>query len=96
MTRAAAPASRMRRHAIYVVVQEGGSSTEAYATSYNTKAQGLAAVRAHAKASYRTMGPFEVTAYTRKGTQTFIEEADVLELVERVRAADYADFPEEA
>lgn len=46
---------------LFVVLQEGGSSTEGwYAATYDKENDALKAMRGHEKASYNSVGPFEV------------------------------------
>lgn len=78
----------MNTKTIYIVIQEGGSSIEAYATSYDTKDDALDAMVDHATATYRSAGPFPVTIH-QDGQKCYIAEPDVLELLNVVKIAEY-------
>lgn len=72
----------MTKRTVYIVIQEGGSSTEAYPTSFNTMKAAERARRSHSRATYRSSGPIEATVYEHEG-RAFIEEGDVMELMGR-------------
>lgn len=73
---------------IFIVVQEGGSSTEAYTSAYNTERAAMNAMRSHAKASYRSAGPFAVKCRMIEG-KTYIEEGDMLALIDEIVPPKY-------
>lgn len=77
--------------AIFIVLQEGGSPVEAYATAYDTSHDAHKAMIEHAAASYDSAGPFEVPVHEING-KTYIEEADVLELIQRTKIAEYESW----
>jgi hypothetical protein len=68
---------------LQLVVQEGGSSIEFYATFYNTTKQAERAIRSHHHATYNAFGPFEVpvTSVTPDG-EALVKESDVIQLIE--------------
>jgi hypothetical protein len=76
---------------IFIVLQDGGSSVEAYATTYDTSHDAHWAMRAHSAASYDSAGPFEVPVHEING-KTYIEEADVLELIQRTKVTEYESW----
>lgn len=84
---APAPAART----IWLVIQEGGTSGEHYASFYNTAPQANAAIRSHQKASYNCFGPFPVKGVGGPKGGLLVTELDLLDLVSAVRSADYAD-----
>jgi hypothetical protein len=78
----------MASKTIYVVLQEGGSSIECYASSYDNQDDALDAMIGHAKATYRSAGPFAVDVHEIDG-KTYIEEGDALALAELAQTTDY-------
>lgn len=73
---------------LHVVVQLGGSSTEWYPGSYDSRSEALAAIVGHYDASYSAIGPFELPNPP--------DEGDWLDLLGEVAAAaatrDMADY----
>jgi hypothetical protein len=47
-------------HDIYVVIQEGGASTELYPSSYDDESEAQAAIDNHAEETYNSFGPYVV------------------------------------
>lgn len=72
----------MTKKTVWVVLQEGGSSTEAFASSFDSKQDAEAAMLEHAKATYRSAGPFELDGVEIAG-KLYIEEGDALALAEQ-------------
>ena len=66
---------------IYLVLQQGGSSGEWYATTYDTKKAAKAAVASHRRATYTSAGPFKLPAGL-----TPVQEAALLNTFERAAA----------
>jgi hypothetical protein len=73
---------------IFIVIQEGGSSIEAYASSYSRERDATNAMRGHTKASYRSAGPFAVKCREIEG-KTYIEEQDMLALLDEIVPPQY-------
>lgn len=67
---------------IFVVLQEGGTSTEWYATAYDDVEEADAAIEGHREATYDAIGPFEFTN-PKNGKL----EGEILELLQTVAAA---------
>lgn len=66
---------------IQIVMQQGGSSSEFYASSYNTVKQAERAIESHEKASYNAAGPFELAIAVPMGNTGLVRETDVLALL---------------
>lgn len=75
---------------ILVVVQEGGTTTELYASSYDKEKHAVDAIRGHNKATYNAYGPYLVPEKLTKALMK-VEgaEGEFLELIETI-AADAA------
>lgn len=74
---------------LFVVLQEGGSSADGwYATSYDTKKDAQAAMRGHEKASYNSVGPFEVPpALAKVLLENGGAEAELMEMLHNMTLA---------
>ena len=71
---------------LYAVIQQGGSTHEFYASTYNTPRQAERAKRGHERASYNAIGPFEFEVIQADGG-VFIAEDHLIELLESVAKA---------
>jgi hypothetical protein len=75
-------------HDIEVVIQEGGSSQEFYAMTYDTEELAQQAIDGHAASSYNAFGPYKVPAGT-------CMEQSLLKVIERAMsdavAGNYAE-----
>lgn len=80
--------TQKERKTLYVVIQEGGSSVEHYPTLYNTEQDALDAQHNHQEATYRATAPIPVEGIEENGVFR-IDEHELLDLCERVRAAEY-------
>lgn len=78
-----------RRATLYLVLQEGGSSVEHYATLYNTERKALAAGRGHRRATYSATDPIPVVTHFDQEGKAFIAEDALTELAEAIRGAEY-------
>lgn len=74
---------------LYLVIQEGGSSVESYASTYDTKRQAEAAARSHRKHTYRSTKPVAFRAQIDVDGHAYLHESDMLALIEDVRDAEY-------
>lgn len=62
---------------IWIVVQQGGSSSEFYASSYNSENLAKAAMEGHARATYASIGPYKVKNPKDKlGEQLLLQTAE--------------------
>ncbi len=62
----------MARKTLFLVVQQGGSTGEWYASTYNYREDAVDAIEGHAKATYHSVGPFEIPAEL---TKAFLHDA---------------------
>jgi hypothetical protein len=76
---------------LFAVVQEGGSSGEAYAALYGGPVVADKAARSHRHASYRSTPPigFEILKEDTKAGTITINASDLIELLENIRIAEY-------
>lgn len=75
-------ADRRTRKTIWVVIQEGASSTDRAAYAFDGRAQAEEARRISAENTYATCKPLRVTGI-ELGTELYIREGDVLALLGR-------------
>ena len=70
---------------LYLVVQQGGSTSEMYASTYDSAAAAAESVKCHAKASYNALGPFEISPILAKALLS-VEgaEAELIKLAEEL------------
>ena len=79
---------------IFLVVQEGGSSTEMYVHTHDTKRQARADRRSCAKAAYRTSEPIKVPEVLTRILNDFPgAEVEFYEVLKTVLTADL-NYPE--
>jgi hypothetical protein len=76
---------------LYLVVQEGGSSVEAYPSIYGGPRGAARAAASHRRASYRSTEPipFPVEREDRQANTITIKAADLVELIQSAMLADY-------
>ena len=67
----------------YLVVQEGGTEAEQYATLYSTDREAQAAIKRHNRASYNACGPFCVPL----DINDCIKVVDFLDIISAVKGA---------
>lgn len=58
------PSSTNETSAIFVVVQQGGASNEWYASTYDDRLEALQAIVSHHRATYSSIGPYELESQT--------------------------------
>lgn len=56
----------MAKKTLFLVVQQGGSTGEWYAATYDYRRDAKDAIRGHRKATYDAIGPFEISAELAK------------------------------
>jgi len=62
---------------MWIVIQEGGSLSEVYASSYNTEQEACNAIFGHWNASYNTYGPYQVPPALVSALRAASPEAEV-------------------
>lgn len=75
---------------MHLVIQEGGSSTEAYPTLFNNATEAQAHCTSCDKASYRTKGPIRLSsALTKALLANPAAETDFVEVIQQALLADW-------